>query len=150
MKKILCPIGILLFLSTMLSCKKQRNNLDYVKLMQERDSLLGQLQSDETAVNDKLVHLVFFKTKDATSADSLGLALSKLKSIESLNELYVGKFKDLGDPRAMAAYDLVLYTSFEDSLAYKKYQSHPLHIGLKEATKSFLAAQPVTYDYENE
>ena len=108
------------------------------------------LQSIDTVTPNKIIHLVFFKTKNVGSRDSLVHALSQLKSIQSINELHVGRFKDLGDPRAMAAYDLVLYTSFSDSLAYSKYQSHELHLGLKDATKSFLAAPPVTYDYENE
>ena len=64
-----------------------------------------------------------------------------------MNDLTVGEFHDLGDPRAMSDLDVVMSVKFETDADYKTYQAHELHLKLKENAGKYLAGPPVTYDF---
>jgi len=88
-----------------------------------------------------------FRLKPDADQAKLVEEVNKLESIEGLMDLQVGPFKELGDKRALSEYSMMMEMSFEDETAYQKYQAHPLHLALKENTKSLMAGPPATYDY---
>jgi hypothetical protein len=45
------------------------------------------------------------------------------------------------------AFDIVLYSAFEDAAALERYQNHPEHIKFKEKIKNFRSEKKVV-DYE--
>lgn len=100
-------------------------------------------EKDETG---DLVHVVYFKVKPDATAQLLK-EIEKLESIDVLHGLEVGSFKDLGDKRALADYQVVMKMTFDNEADYKTYQAHPLHLKLKENAKALLAGPPATYDY---
>ncbi len=111
--------------------------------LKDANQQLADLQKAETG---QLVHVVFFKVKEGTEADMI-TAIKKLEGIPVVKDLEVGTFENLNDPRALAEYNLMMEMSFTDKVAYEIYQKHPLHIALKENTKSFMVGPPATYDF---
>jgi hypothetical protein len=94
-----------------------------------------------------LVHVVYFDMKDDADVSAFITEIEKLRNIEEVQNLEVGTFKNLGDERALSQYELVMQMSFKDSAAYQIYQNHPIHLQLKAAAKSVVAAAPATYDF---
>lgn len=94
-----------------------------------------------------LGHIVFFKLKPDVDVEAFIREIKKLEAIDGLQDLEVGPFKDLGDARALADFSMLMEMTFDDVAAYEKYQTHPVHLALKEKTKAFLAGPPVTYDF---
>ena len=100
--------------------------------------------------SERLVHVVWFKLKPElgdTDLENLLIEIDKLNQIEVVKELEVGKFADLGDPRAMKDFQLVMSMKFESKTQYHEYQEHPIHLALKNVVGNFIAGPPVTYDY---
>ena len=95
----------------------------------------------------ELVHLVFFNTKDDIDEDAFLSQLQSLSDIKYVKSLELGSFKNLEDPRALSMYSHFMQMQFEDQDAYKSYQKDPLHLALKDKTKSFMAGPPATYDF---
>ncbi len=116
-----------------------------------KDAVQQELTSNTDASQKKrLVHLVWFKMKEGFDRDAFVKALRKMDDIEMVNDLEIGSFADLGDPRAMCDFGMVFRMSFENESDYRKYQSHPLHLQLKGKVGDFLTEPPVTYDYWSE
>lgn len=98
----------------------------------------------------RLVHLVWFKLKtDLTDDERTEFMdqIRKLDQIEWVNNLEIGNFAELGDTRAMQEFQLVMGMNFRTEQEYRDYQSHPIHLALKDAVGKYLAGPPVTYDY---
>lgn len=119
------------------------------KQLIEAQAALSELEA-ATAETGKLVHIVLFKLKPEVDESTVIAEIKKLEEIPEIEELEVGPFQDLGDPRALSDYPLIMEMSFQDETAYQKYQAHPTHLALKEQLGSLLAGPPVTYDYMKE
>ncbi len=94
-----------------------------------------------------LVHQVFFKLKKGTDIKGLITEIKKLNNIPVLKHLEIGTFADLKDPRALSDYGLMMQMRFANEIDFQTYQTHPIHIALKEKGKAYLGGPPVTYDY---
>ena len=70
-----------------------------------------------------------------------------MEAIPTLMKLEIGIFKDMNDSRALSNYEVAFQMNFANEAAYKAYQSHPLHIALKEKIGVYLDGQPATYDF---
>lgn len=116
------------------------------KQLIEAQAALSELEA-ATAETGKLVHIVLFKLKPEVDEGTVIAEIKKLEEIPEIEELEVGPFQDLGDPRALSDYPLIMEMSFQDESAYQKYQAHPTHLALKEQLGALLAGPPVTYDY---
>lgn len=142
-----------LLLSVLMSCSNAaiQSELETTKLALKETEIalttvnqqLSDLQKVETA---KLVHVVFFKVKAEAEADLI-VEIKKLEGIPVIQDLEVGTFENLEDPRALSYYNIVMEMSFADKAAYEVYQKHPLHLALKDNTKSMMTGPPATYDY---
>lgn len=131
------------------SCNSNKLETDVANLQKELASAkekISQLQA-EIEPEGKLVHLVFFKVKDDADQSVLVAEIKKLENIEEVMDLEVGPFENLGDPRALADYTMLLQMSFADKKAYEHYQTHPIHLALKKNTGQFMAGPPATYDF---
>ena len=145
----------LLFLSTILlalaSCSNPAVQQELSDAKAALASAQSQIDSLSALVNaddsGKLVHVVYFKVKPDTDQAAFIAEVKKLSSIEVLEDLEVGPFEDLGDPRALSEYNMVMQMTFADSTAYAAYQAHPTHEALKANTKSYMAGPPATYDF---
>lgn len=112
----------------------------------ETQQALSELEA-AAAETGKLVHIVLFKLKPEVDEETVIAEIKKLEAIPEIEELEVGPFQNLGDPRALSDYAVIMEMSFQDEAAYQKYQAHPTHQALKEQMGSILAGPPVTYDY---
>ena len=101
----------------------------------------------QTEPEGQLVHLVFFKLKPKVDQAAVLEEIKKLEAIEGLKDFKAGPYEDLGDARSLAEYDMMMEMSFDNRDAYKVYQTHPIHLALKEAIQPLLAAPPATFDY---
>jgi len=131
-----------------LSCSNKLET-DLANLQQELATAtekIKQLQS-EIEPEGKLVHLVFFKISADADQSAFVAEIKKLEKIEGVMDLEVGPFEDLGDPRALATYTMLMQMSFADKKAYDRYQKHPIHLALKENIGQFMAGPPATYDF---
>jgi len=97
-----------------------------------------------------LVHIVLFQLKPDADKEKLIEEVRKLEAIEVVKDLEVGEFKELGDARALSQHLIAMQMSFDDEAAYQIYQKHPIHLTLKDNTKTFMAGPPVTYDFIKE
>lgn len=125
-------------------------------LQKEMDKVKSELKLAKATIEDikiqiepegKLVHFVFFKLKPDTDELALIEEIKKLESIEVVKDLQVGPFENLDDDRALDQFGLVMEMSFDNADTYKVYQTHPIHLALREKAKPFLAGPPATYDY---
>ncbi|MEO1518730.1 MAG: Dabb family protein [Bacteroidota bacterium] len=140
------PLFALLLL---FSCSDPNAQQQIATLRSELDAANEIMASIKAKIEPEgnLVHLVMFKLKADADANALVAEIKKLETIEGVMDLEVGTFEDLGDERALSEYGLAMQMSFQDAAAYQKYQQDPIHLALKEATKAYLAAPPVTYDF---
>ena len=102
-------------------------------------------------VPGSLVHIVYFDLKEGWTAadrDAFITGLEDMRRIEQVRDLQVGTFTDVGDPRGLSDFEVVMRTTFDDREAYDQYQQHPIHLAVKEKTRTYLREMPrVTYDY---
>jgi hypothetical protein len=127
------------------SCSEQGANEELIstkKALLEAETKIAALEAE-----GDLVHVVYFDMKDDADVSAFITEIEKLRNIEEVQNLEVGTFKNLGDERALSQYELVMQMSFKDSAAYQIYQNHPIHLQLKAAAKSVVAAAPATYDF---
>ncbi|NRB49484.1 MAG: Dabb family protein [Saprospiraceae bacterium] len=113
------------------------------------ESELKNLKAEEDKVAP-LVHIVLFNLKEDADQAALVAEIKKLEAIEEVQDLEVGPFENLGDDRALSDYELIMQMSFVDNEAYQAYQTHPVHLALKEAAKTYLGGPPATYDFIKE
>ena len=106
-----------------------------------------ELRELKAATEAPLHHLVFIRIKPEVDIQTLFGEIKELGRINEVKALRIGRFEDLGDSRAMAEYDLAFSMAFEDREAYEIYQSHAIHLALKEKLGAALAGPPVTYDF---
>jgi len=152
--KSLFPI-LFLFFILQIACRQSPDTSTVDQL--KADLATAKAQAEQSAaklanlqsVRDyPLVHVVYFDLKEGADATKFVKEIRKLEGIEVLKDLQVGHFADLKDPRALSQFELVMQMGFADQTAYQAYQTHPLHLALKESAKGYLAGPPVTYDYE--
>ena len=139
----------LIILLTTMSCSN-KSLLKELKHTQDELTLAkATIESLNTQIEPegKFVHIVFLKTKPDVDLVALAAEIKKLENIEVVKDLQYGAFEDLQDARAMSEYNFIMEMSFDHKADYQQYQKHPIHLRLKENTKSFVAAPPVTYDY---
>ena len=99
------------------------------------------------ANHEGLRHLVLFKAKSEDDAQKLVSELSALGKIDEVKSIEVGRFLDLEDARALSDYQVILNVTFENKAEYATYQSHDIHLAVKENVKKHLSGPPVSYDY---
>lgn len=130
------------------SCSQQATDEELTstkKALSEAETKIAALET-----KGDLVHLVYFDLKEGADVNAFIAEIEQLRNIEEVQNLEVGTFKDLGDERALSQYELVMQMSFKDSAAYQVYQNHSIHLQLKAAAKSVVAAAPATYDFVRE
>lgn len=140
-------ISYLLFL-LLLGCDNSALQQELEAAQTTIKQLEQELKEVKTAsVEAPLVHLVLFKLKADADPNVMLTELQKLEAISEVKELEIGPYEDLGDPRALSDYSLIMQMSFIDTAAYQTYQKHPIHLALKENIKPILAGPPATYDF---
>jgi hypothetical protein len=115
------------------------------ELKAAQETILQLEQASNTS--GQLVHIVLFKLKSDADETAMLTEINKLEAIGDILELEAGIFENLGDPRALSEYTVIMEMSFADSVAYQKYQQHPIHLALKENVQPYLAGPPATYDF---
>ena len=144
-------IKLLLLISFLASCQNPNPQLE--KELSETKARLVAAKSAIEKINPSnatLVHEVYFNLKDdLTSAqkEEFHQSILKLKDIPVIQNLEVGDFKNLNDPRALADYEIKMSMEFQSEKEYAEYQIHPIHLSLKKAAADLLAAPPTTYDF---
>lgn len=103
--------------------------------------------SQEKETKGELQHIVLFSIKSENHIENLLFELKKLEAIPEVQSLEVGTFEDLGDPRALRSYQVVLKMGFNNMKAYEAYQSHKIHQKVKKASGELLDGPPASYDY---
>ncbi len=120
-----------------------------VPLNEEVEEPIIKVTKDQEEIDrhkGNLVHTVYFKVKE-NKTDSLIIACKKMSNIKGVKYLEVGRFKDLGDPRAMSDLSIVMQMEFKNQTDYKHYQNHPLHLNLKKTAANYLLGPPITHDF---
>ena len=107
---------------------------------------INQLQS-QIEPEGELVHLVFFKVKPDADQVALVAEVKKLENIKEVLDLEIGPFKDVGDSRSLSEYTMLMQMSFANKKDYDTYQTHPVHLTLKENLGQFTVGPPSTYDF---
>lgn len=95
----------------------------------------------------QLVHVVYFTLKPDADVSAMVARLYELKNIPQVLHIQVGRFANLGDPRALSNYNLTMHLVFADKAAYDVYQLDTRHLTLKADTGTYLAGPPATYDF---
>ena len=146
---------LLLFVFLYTSCQHPPDSGAINQLEADLTTVKAELEQSRTELNllkstrdYPLVHVVYFDLKEGADVRKFREEIKKLEEIEVLKDLQIGRFADLKDPRALSQFELVMQMGFKDQAAYQTYQSHSLHLALKESAKKYLAGPPVTYDYE--
>lgn len=127
----------------LISCQEQ---LEETKMAFEK----AQSQLQESNADPKLVHTVYLNIKDDISAVDKETLITGIKSLANIPGVYdfkTGTFADLGDPRALSTYEVVLQMEFMDESAYQKYQQDSIHLAFKKSVGHLLAGPPATHDF---
>lgn len=171
MNRVLLPIYTFVILAVIMACKPTassellalRSELKETKAALEEMEALKELESATETIKDAIEplkalngmspsfdHMVFLNIKDDLSKEEKKTLMAELKALEEIDEVEafeIGRFKDVGDARALSDYELVMKMSFENKKAYQTYQDHPKHLNLKKKLGEFLAGPPAVYDY---
>lgn len=136
---------LLCCLNACTNSKKAKSELQLLRteLANTQKSLNICMQQDSL----NITHLVFFTLKPAIKQSEFIAKINELAGIEAIQNMDVGQYKPLNDIRALSSYQVVLKLIFSDETAYQTYQQHPIHLQVKQFTKSMLAAPPATYHY---
>ncbi|MDG1434010.1 MAG: Dabb family protein [Saprospiraceae bacterium] len=97
-----------------------------------------------------IVHEVYFNLKDDLTSfqkEKFFQDILTLKDIPVIQNLIIGDFKDLDDPRALSEYEIKMSMEFQSKKEYIEYQEHPIHLSLKKIASNIIAAPPATYDF---
>ena len=140
--------SILLVVVLLGSCSQsglEQELADTKKALTETQAQLSDLKAE-----GKLVHVVYFDLKETADISLFITEINKLRQIEVIQDLEIGRFENLGDQRALSQYELMMQMSFKDSSDYQIYQQHSVHLQLKAAAKAVIAAPPATYDFVRE
>lgn len=150
---LLLPSGLILS-GCQQNIELQKELLEAQMALEETQAALQEAKTELEArpveKKGQLVHLVYFQLKPGITEEErsqLITEIENLKKIPGLEHLQVGRFKDLGDERALSEFGMVMQMSFANETAYRTYQSHPVHLELREKLSSFLVGPPVTYDF---
>jgi len=144
-------ITLLLLISFLASC--QDPNPQLAKELSETKARLVAAKSaiDQlNPTNASLVHEAYFNLKDdltTAQKEEFYQSILKLKDIPGVQNLIVGDFKNLDDPRALADYEIKMSMEFQSEKEYAEYQAHPIHLSLKKMSSDLVAAPPATYDF---
>ncbi len=98
-------------------------------------------------------HTVYIDLKnDITDAETTSFIteLKGLAAIDYLHDLELSKRISSGDLRQDRDFDVVMTMYFEDLDALDRYQQDSLHVEIRTATRKYLAAPPVIYDFKVE
>lgn len=142
------PVSILLFL-VLISCANTAVNKELSKVQGQLEKANSIIYDLERAIEPEgsLIHLVFFKAKPEADLAAFVDEIKKLEAIEEVIDLEVGPYEDLDDSRALSDYSIMMKMSFADKAGFQEYQTHPIHLALKNHTKVYMAAPPSTYDF---
>ena len=132
---------LLLLLSFLVACQDPNPQLE--KELSETKARLEAAKGALQKLNPTetpLVHEVYFNLKDdltSEQAESFYQEILKLKGIPVVQNLIVGDFKNLDDPRAFSDYEIKMSMEFMNEKEYADYQEHPIHLALKKALIDF-------------
>lgn len=144
-------VCLIVFCVTSIGCQQAELEKTRAELEKAKAEVAGVQAGSATATAGKrLVHIVWFKLKEDVDQDALVVELNKLDGIDVVQDLEIGRFQDLQDPRAMSELDMVMQMAFQSEADYRTYQQHPVHVQLKQDVGQFIAGPPVTYDYWSE
>lgn len=150
-------IYILTLLLIFTSCKTEDKSITQLEelktVLEAKNQELLDLKNNTGNNKGAIVHSVYFEIQDGLSSQQLSTFINKckeLKKIKEVNNFRIGSFEDLGDPRALFDFQLVMDMSFKNKRAYEIYQNHPIHLNLKESIGEYLKKGPRTYDFEIE
>ena len=140
---------LFLVILTLLGCSDAAVQKELTTLKGELATAQEKIKTLERQIEPEgeLVHLVFLRLKADADYAALVSEVKKLSGIKEVMDLEIGPFENLGDERALAEYSVLMQMSFTDKAAYETYQKHPIHVAVKENTKSFMAGPPATYDF---
>ncbi len=144
-------IILLLLISFLTSCQNPNPQLE--KELSETKARLVAAKAALEQVNPttaSLVHEVYFNLKDDLTSkqkEEFHQSILKVKNIPGVQNLVIGDFKNLNDPRALADYEIKMSMDFQSEKEYAEYQAHPIHLSLKKAAGNIVAAPPAIYDF---
>ena len=145
-------ISLFLLVSFLASCQNANPQLE--KELSETKARLVAAKAALGKLNPtqeySLVHEVYFNVKDDLTTEQMEVfhqSILRLKDIPGVQNLVVGEFKNLDDPRALAEYEIKMSMEFKNEKDYAEYQTHPIHLELKKIAADFVAAPPTTYDF---
>lgn len=133
--------------------KETKTALEEMEALKELESATETIKDalePLNALSPSFDHMVFLNIKDDLSKEEKKTLMSELKvldEIEEVEDFEIGRFKDVGDGRALSDYELVMKMSFDNKKAYESYQDHPKHLDLKKKLGTYLAGPPAVYDY---
>lgn len=110
----------------------------------------SELETLKAADEVQLIHIVYFNIKPDLSEEALTAfkkEVDRLAAIDQVKFFKFGPFEDLGDPRALSNYKMVMEMGFNSKEDYMAYQEDPVHLAVKELTMTYLAGPPATYDF---
>ena len=93
-----------------------------------------------------LSHSVFFDLKDDADVAAFIAVLRELERIPVVQDMQVGTFADLEDPRALSDYDVAMEIICSEA-DYPIYQDHEIHDQVRAQVGDYLNAKPAVYDY---
>jgi len=120
-----------------------------IEILKEQLTECQSLSTENT--DEGFQHLVYFDLKDDLTPETIlkfEHLLSTLSEVPGVENLKFGKFKELGDQRAMSSYEYQLSMTFANSSDYSQYQIDPLHQSIQKKASVFLVGPPSTYDYQ--
>jgi hypothetical protein len=148
MKSIFFPSFFLLLLGLTACRGDVEREVEKVQVeMLKREHQLN--QQALRAYRQPLLHQVMLDLKpelDVATRQQLKKQLLRLAEIPGVQAFEVGEFHDLGDPRALAGYELMFQMRFENDSTYQAYQTDSTHLSVKASLKDLLGAPPATYD----
>ncbi|MGB0432249.1 MAG: Dabb family protein [Bacteroidia bacterium] len=100
-----------------------------------------------------LMHDVFLDLKDSIAEKEIEFAIEQIKRLKELNTihwLHVGKRAETGDARLNANYDIALHVVFKSIEDLHSYDKDSTHANVRSNIKNLLAGPPVVFDYWTE
>ncbi len=140
---------LLLVIAGLLSCSDSSTGQ---KVEEKSNDQNSQTSSKDGILGGSTIfhHHVFFNVKSTESIKPLIEQIKTLSEIPEIHNLEYGTFYDLDDKRAMAEFEVFMQMRFKNKEDFLTYQSHPIHLAVKENCKNLLAAPPSTYDFTPE
>ncbi|MGH1365945.1 MAG: Dabb family protein [Calditrichia bacterium] len=141
----------LISIALLIGCAEEKDS--NTRQLERLELEIGELTKRLENLPDRkvgLTHLVFLDLKSDLLPEQLEGIMEKvnqLGEIANVQSFNIGRYQDVGDPRAMSQYEIVLELLFENAARLASYQQNEQHLAIRAELKKYLAGPPVVYDY---